>query len=93
MGYGVAYIATTATKIVDDNCKRKILWMTNSSANSAVGIGPDANITSSNAGTILYQYQGWEVKKDYGDYKGPVYGVAIDATGAKIWYWEVEASL
>lgn len=91
MSYGVIVVAPTLTKIIDANCNRKVLWMTNSSANSVVYIGPDDSTTSANAGAILYQYQSWEGKKDFGDYKGAIYGITGDSVGgAHIHYWEVE---
>lgn len=90
MGYGITRVASTNTKIIDGNCNRKVLWLTNASANSIVYIGPDASVTSANAGAVLFQYQSWEGKKDFGDYKGPVYGITGDSTGSAIvHYWEV----
>ena len=91
MAYGVVRVGTTATKIVDGNCNRKVLWLTNASSNSTVALGPDTSITSLNAGSLLFPYQGWEAKKDFGDYKGDIYGATLDSVGsAKVFYWEVE---
>ncbi len=93
MGYGVIYVASTATEIVPANTKRKVLWLTNTSTNSSVALGPDSSMTSTNAGAVLFSYQTWEERKNFGDYKGPVYGATIDQTGAKVFYWEVEGNL
>lgn len=90
MGYGVIRVDTSATLIIADNTKRQLLWITNTSENSIVYIGPDASITSAIAGVPLYQTQALEIKKDFGDWKGSVYGISGNTGGAKVFYWEVE---
>ena len=95
MGYGIVRVsATTPTKIISENCKRKILWITNASLNSSIAYGPDDSITSLNAGGLLYPYQVFENKKDFGDWKGDIYGITLDSVGSAIvYYWEVESNL
>jgi len=91
VGYGLVKVGTTATKIISDNSNRKVLWITNASTGSTVYIGPDDSVTSLNAGVPLFAYQNIETKKDFGDYKGPIYGI-VGTTGdtCKVFYWEVE---
>lgn len=94
MGYGLVKVSTTAKKIIGENTKRKVLWVVNASSGSTVYIGPDDSITTANAGVLLFPYQTIEIKKDFGDYKGDVYGIigTTDDT-CKVFYWEVEANL
>ena len=94
MSYGIVRVGTAATKIISENCKRKVLWLTNASANSSVAIGPDSSITSLNAGALLLSYASWEDRKNFGDYKGDIYGITLDSVGSAIvYYWEVESNL
>lgn len=94
MGYKVVPVSTSAVEIITDNTKRKALWITNASTGSSVYIGPDASITTLNAGSILFAYQNLEIKKDFGDWKGPIYGI-VGTTGdtCRVYVWEVEGNL
>ena len=91
MGYGLVRVGLTATKIVSDNSKRKMLTLTNASELSIVYIGPDDSITTLNAGALLYPAQSREDVKNIGFWNGPIYGIIGD-TGhnAKVYFWEIE---
>lgn len=90
MSNGRIYVGATATKIISENCSRKVLWLTNASANSTIGIAPDSTMTSLTAGALLLPYASFEDRKNFGDYKGDIYGATLDSVGgAWVHYWEV----
>ena len=94
MGYGLKNIGSTATLIVSDNSKRKRLEIVNTSEIAIVAIGPDSSVTTLNAAAILYPAQARQNIRVERDWLGPVYGIISSSYGnAKVFYWEVEASL
>ncbi|KKK95046.1 hypothetical protein LCGC14_2676730 [marine sediment metagenome] len=91
MAYNTVTVTTSATLIVADNTKRKVLTLVNTSETIPVYIGPDSSITTSNA-IPLYETQTQDSSKTFGFWSGPVYGIVASGT-ADVRYWEVESNL
>lgn len=87
MAYNTVTITTSPTKIVNGNCSRRNLIITNTSLSLIVYIGPDSNITTSNA-IPLYQNQTLNQDRIPEGYLGPIYGVVASGT-ADVRYWEM----
>lgn len=83
--YGAIPVTTTATKIIDGNCDRKELIITNAT-DKIVFIGMDDQVTVDN-GTPFYYRQTRGHTKDFGNWLGPIYGIVASGT-ADVRYWE-----
>lgn len=86
MSYGFKTILTTATLIIDGNCARKGLTITNNGAKT-IFIAPDSNLTVS-TGIPLFQFSTRDQMKIPENYFGPVYGIVSTGT-ADARYWEM----
>lgn len=85
MTYGSVTITSTATLIVEGNCNRKEIIITNYSDDVVVFIGQDENVTTS-TGTPFYENQSRGHARGFGAYLGPIYGICSGT--ADVRYWE-----
>jgi len=85
MSFNTVSVGTSATLIIAADNSRRFLNIVNSSS-TVMYIGPDSSITTSTALTIL-GWQSFNIRKDFGDYKGDVYGIVASGTN-DVRYWQ-----
>lgn len=87
MTYGAVTVTTTATLIVEFNCNRKEVIITNNNDEDVtVYIGMDENVTV-DTGTPFYANQTRGHARGFGTYLGPIYGIVASGT-CDVRYWE-----
>lgn len=86
MPYNSVTVTTTPTLIVSPETRRRSLHLVNMDEGKIVYIGPDDNITTSNA-IPLYETQTRDQSRIPEGYQGPIYGIVSSGT-ADVRYWE-----
>ena len=86
MAYAAVTVTNVATLIVDANCARQELFITNNSSSVDIFIGPDASVTAA-SGLPLDANQREERDRGFGTWLGPVYGITASGS-ADVRYWE-----
>jgi len=86
MKYGAVPVTTEPTLIIDANCDRKEIIITNNEEEIVVYIGQDENVTVE-TGTPFYENQSRGHARGFGAYLGPIWGVVASGE-ADVRYWE-----
>lgn len=83
--YGAIAIGTNATQIIASNPERKGIIIRNNGG-AALYIGPDANITTSNAIPLLPQ-ESAELIGLNSTYKSAIFGISGSSVDVRYWDW------
>lgn len=87
MGYNSISVTTSPVKIVSANTRRQSIIIVNTDSTNKLYIGPDSNITTSNA--IEIETSGGNLTEDSGGakvYCGDIWGVSTGDISVR--YWE-----